>query len=74
METRVIIDIDFNEYDFIKGAVREKTQALLNYMDRCLDEAVAIEKYKDDPRIPKFAPKKPVPKKKIIKKTTRKTK
>ena len=43
-------------------------------MDRCLDEAAEMEKYKDDPRMPKFAPKKPVPKKKIIKKTTRKTK
>ena len=74
MSTRVVIDIDFNEYDFIKGAVREKSQALLNYMDKCLDEAEAIEKYKDDPRMPKFAPQKQVIKKKIIKKPTRKTK
>jgi hypothetical protein len=74
MDTRVIIDIDFNEYDFIKGAVREKTQNLLNYMDRCLDDAVMKDKFKDDPRMPKFAPKKQVVKKKIIKKPIRKTK
>ena len=70
--TRIIIDIDFNEYDFVKGAVREKTQNLLNYMDTCLDHATNLEKYNDDPRMPKF--KQPVPKKKIVKKTTRKTK
>jgi hypothetical protein len=72
--TRIIIDIDFNEYDFVKGAVREKTQNLLNYMDTCLDHATNVEKYKDDPRMPKFAPQKQVIKKKIIKKPTRKTK
>ena len=72
--TRIIIDIDFNEYDFVKGAIREKTQNLLNYMDTCLDHATNLEKYKDDPRMPKFAPQKQVIKKKIIKKPTRKTK
>lgn len=69
METRVIIDIDSNEYDFIKGAIKAKATALLLYMDTCLDEALEKEKYKDDPRMPKFAPKK-----KITKKTARKTK
>ena len=72
--TRIIIDIDFNEYDFVKGAIREKTQNLLNYMDTCLDHATNLEKYKDDPRMPKFAPQKQVIKKKIIKKPTRKNK
>jgi len=74
METRVIIDIDSNEYDFIKGAIKSKATALLLYMDTCLDEALLKEKYKDDPRMPKFAPKKQVVKKKIIKKPIRKTK
>ena len=72
--TRIIIDIDFNEYDFVKGAIREKTQNLLNYMDTCLDHATNLEKYKDDPWMPKFTPQKQVIKKKIIKKPTRKTK
>lgn len=72
METRVIIDIDSNEYDFIKGAIKSKATALLFYMDTCLDEALLKEKYKNDPRMPKFTPKPAA--KKVVKKTTRKTK
>ena len=75
MDTRIIIDIDMNEFDFVKGAIRAKANSLLHYMDACLDEALKKEKYKNDPRMPSFPPKKEkVVAKKVAKKTTRKTK
>jgi hypothetical protein len=68
MNTRVIIDIDFNEYLFVKGAIKQKASSLLDYMDRCLDEALHKDKLKEDPKTPKKQVKK------MVKKPIRKTK
>ena len=44
---RIVIDMDLNEWDFVKAGIREKANRLLNNFDTCLD--YRLEQLKEKP-------------------------
>jgi len=44
---RILIDMDLNEWDFVKAAIKEKANRLLNNFDTCLD--YRLEQLKEKP-------------------------
>jgi hypothetical protein len=44
---RILIDMDLNEWDFVKAGIREKANRLLNNFDTCLD--YRLEQLKEKP-------------------------
>jgi len=47
---RILIDMDLNEWDFVKAGIREKANRLLNNFDTCLDYRLEQLREKPTPK------------------------
>jgi hypothetical protein len=53
-EDRILIDMDLNEWNFVRSAIREKSNRLLSNFDTCLE--YRIEELKENPTLKDIDP------------------